>query len=266
MKTTSIMVMLWTLVSSFASHYKQVAAGAAILFPLTSSAQFATDYRPPYKAAFYPGSWSGVTIYEVRDFGDGLQGQFKFYTDVKIAPLASPHNDGSPSNIVWLGADTLLKLSPVGTLSLSATQLTGVSIIGAGATTVTGTGLNLTITTPTVQGNITPTITAAGSATVTTSGNTFTVNTPSVKRQEPLTVTTTTAGIATFTYGSTYSVAPNVQYNLGVGAGNKETIVPQTSTTTGCTFLVQLRSDVLGLLPSYAPVSGREVNIIVTEK
>lgn len=86
-----------------------------------------------------------------------------------------------------------------------------------------------------------------------------------LKRQETFTVNTNASGIATISY-SAYAAVPNIQFTLGVGTGNKETIVPQTATTTGATFLVQLRTDVLGLIPSYSNVVGREVNVLVTEK
>lgn len=114
---------------------------------------------------------------------------------------------------------------------------------------------------------VTQTITSGSGIIVSTSTstpNTFTVALS--KRTEIGTATTSTAGVVSFTYANTYTVVPNVQYNLGLGAGNKETIIPQTATTTGCSFLVQLRADVLGLLPSYSAVSGREVNISVIEK
>lgn len=89
---------------------------------------------------------------------------------------------------------------------------------------------------------------------------------PSSKRQQTFTGTTNASGLVTFTF-SAYPAVPNIQYTGGFGSGNKETIIPNAAyTTTSCTFYVQLRADVLGLLPSYSNVVGREVNAIVTEK
>lgn len=87
------------------------------------------------------------------------------------------------------------------------------------------------------------------------------------KKRETLTGTTNSSGLVTFTFANTYSVAPNIQYAMGFGANIKDTIIPNSApTTTSVTFLVQVRNDVLGLLPTYSNVSGREVNILVTEK
>lgn len=87
-----------------------------------------------------------------------------------------------------------------------------------------------------------------------------------VKRQITLTGTTNGSGIITFTFAA-FPVAPNVQYTGGFGTGNKETIIPNAATTTtSCSYYVQLRADVLGLLPSYSNVSGREVNVLISEK
>jgi len=87
-----------------------------------------------------------------------------------------------------------------------------------------------------------------------------------VKRQIPMTATTNSLGIVTFTFAA-FPVVPNIQYTGGFGTGNKETIIPAAApTTTSCSYKVELRSDVLGLLPTYSNVNGREVNILVSEK
>lgn len=87
------------------------------------------------------------------------------------------------------------------------------------------------------------------------------------KRQEPLTGTTNVSGLVTFTFLNTYSTVPNIQYQMGFGANIKDTIILNSApTTTTATFLVQVRNDVLGILPTYSNVPGREVNILVTEK
>lgn len=86
------------------------------------------------------------------------------------------------------------------------------------------------------------------------------------KRRETYSGATNSSGIYTITYATAFTVAPNVQFQLGLGASNKETILLSTSTTTGCSFYVQLRADVLGLLPSYSNVNARNVDVLVTEK
>jgi len=232
MKKTSILAIIWVIISSFASHYKQITLAATFISPLVVSAQFYTEYRAPYKAAFYPGNWSGKDLYVVRDEADGLIGEFKFNIPIKPFTLALPHNDGAPNNIVWLGSDTILKLSPISTLSLSATQLTGVSITGTGGTTVSGTGLNLTINTPTVQGNITPTITTTGILTSTVSGNTFTISAPA---QTPQTLSGSGTNTITLSDGGGTFVIPTgtvSPYTAGNGINITSNVISLTANTT----------------------------------
>lgn len=86
------------------------------------------------------------------------------------------------------------------------------------------------------------------------------------KRQQVFTGNTNSSGVVTFTF-TAYSAAPNIQYALGFGTTNKETIIPNAATTTtSCAYYVQARTDALGLLPAYSNVNNREVNVIVTEK
>jgi len=130
----------------------------------------------------------------------------------------------------------------------------------------------LTATSFTVTGGLqTQFLKADGTTTTLTGASGITYNTTTgiisrTKRQETYTVSTNASGVATVTYGTPYSVIPNVQYNLGVGAVVREVLTPVTSTVSGCSFIVQVRVDVLGLLPSYTNVNGREVNVLVTEK
>lgn len=92
------------------------------------------------------------------------------------------------------------------------------------------------------------------------------VTTANPKLSTPYSITTNSSGIATITYPVTYTVIPNVNGTMGLGASNKMTILLTTSTTTGCSFLIQLRADVLGLLPTYSNVNGQVVDVQVLEK
>lgn len=87
--------------------------------------------------------------------------------------------------------------------------------------------------------------------------------TPVIKRQERYTGTTNASGVYAVTYSSAFTnpiicVTP-------VGGTNKESQVV-TSTTSGFSIKVELRSDVVGLLPTYSNVNGRKVDVIVTEQ
>lgn len=75
--------------------------------------------------------------------------------------------------------------------------------------------------------------------------------------------TTNGSGVYTVTYGSSYSVKPHLVFSVE-GGTNKDTSVLTSTTTTGFSILVERRTDVLGLLPSYAAVSGITVNVTVT--
>lgn len=86
----------------------------------------------------------------------------------------------------------------------------------------------------------------------------------SVKQSVPYSGTTNSSGIYAVTFPVAYSVAPNIQANV-INGSNKQTIIP-TVTTTGFSCYVQLRADVLGLLPTYSNVNGAEIDVIVTSK
>jgi hypothetical protein len=71
------------------------------------------------------------------------------------------------------------------------------------------------------------------------------------------------SGVYAVTYGSAYSVKPHVVFSVE-GGTNKDTTVLTSTTTTGFSILVERRTDIVGLLPSYAAVSGITVNVTVT--
>lgn len=70
------------------------------------------------------------------------------------------------------------------------------------------------------------------------------------------------SGVYSVTYGAAYGAKPALVFSVE-GGTNKDTSV-LTSTTTGFSILVERRTDVLGLLPSYAVVSGLNVNVLVS--
>lgn len=86
-----------------------------------------------------------------------------------------------------------------------------------------------------------------------------------IKRQEAFSGTTNASGNYTITFSPAYSVAPNIQANI-IGGTNTNLIKLGTPTTTGVTVNVVNRTDVIGLLPSYANVTGAAVDVLVTSK
>lgn len=127
-----------------------------------------------------------------------------------------------------------------------------------------------------------------GSSPITTSG-TITVNLPTTvtagtygrvsvdqygrvtagKRQETYSGTTSGSGTYSVTFGTAYSVAPNIQANI-IGGTAKQFIVV-TVTTTGFTITAyQLNSvNLLGidvLLSTTATLNGSNIDVLITEK
>jgi hypothetical protein len=281
-----------------------------------------------------------TTYDRVNNFTDYLDSS---YVGRNFMPIHTAHD--SILNMKIMIANPVVSYS-AGTLHVNTSTLSmpSVTITGSGASTVTGTYPNITITTPTVQGNITQTIsltsnvisltgtgagsltiptqtvpltastvtaalnytplsntytppaqitqtlTGAGQTTVTSNANSFIINTsvPTysivqgqgvnlsqsgttytvslTKRQETYSASTATTGIVTITYGAAYSVTPNVQLQMGVGATNKYTCTPISSSTTGCSYRVEVRNDLLGLVPTYSNVSGQSVDFLITER
>lgn len=87
-----------------------------------------------------------------------------------------------------------------------------------------------------------------------------------LKRQDLYSGTTNSSGIYTITYPTSFVATPNIQYNLGTGSSNKWTILLTASSSTSCSFYVQLRTDIAGLLPTYSNVTGALIDVVVTEK
>lgn len=76
---------------------------------------------------------------------------------------------------------------------------------------------------------------------------------------------TDASGNYTVTYPSAYGSKPKVIFAVE-GGTNKDTSVLTSTTATGFTILVQRRTDVVGLLPTYAAVVGAVVNVSVTQQ
>lgn len=87
---------------------------------------------------------------------------------------------------------------------------------------------------------------------------------PTIKRQETYSGTTNGSGNYTVTFGTSYSVAPNIQVCL-ISPNVRDTPIVTVS-TTGFTVNIQRRTDVLGLLPTYANVVSGAVDVLITEK
>lgn len=85
------------------------------------------------------------------------------------------------------------------------------------------------------------------------------------KRQETYSGTTNSSGNYTVSFGTSYSVTPNIQANI-INGSNTNLIKITSISTTGFTVNVVNRTDVIGLLPSYTNVNSSSVDILITEK
>jgi len=93
----------------------------------------------------------------------------------------------------------------------------------------------------------------------------FTNDLPADKRQETYSGTTSGSGTYTVVFSNAFSLAPNIQANIINGTDTQFTRITAIS-TTGFTVTARLRTDVLGLLPTYSNVSGAAVDVLITEK
>lgn len=108
------------------------------------------------------------------------------------------------------------------------------------------------------------TVVLTGNNGITTSGTYPNFTIAKTKRQETYTGSTNASGNYTVTFGTAYSVAPNVIVTPISGVVTESWVV--TTSTTGFTVNVKNRVDVVGLLPSFNNVNGRTVDVLVTEK
>lgn len=86
-----------------------------------------------------------------------------------------------------------------------------------------------------------------------------------IKRQEKYSGATNASGNYTVSFGTPYAVAPNIQANI-IGGSNTQIIKITSVSASGFTVNVTNRTDVVGLLPTYANVTGAAVDVLITEK
>lgn len=101
---------------------------------------------------------------------------------------------------------------------------------------------------------------------VATSGNYNDLsNKPSIKRQETFTGTTNASGNYTVTFAQSFSTAPDVQAQM-VNPADNDFVRVTSITTTGCTVNARRRTDIVGLLPTFANLASASVTVLITER
>lgn len=85
------------------------------------------------------------------------------------------------------------------------------------------------------------------------------------KRMETYSGTTNGSGVYTVTFGTAYSVAPNIQANI-IGASDTQNLRITSVSTTGFTVTARNRTDIAGLVPTFSNASSLAVDVLITEK
>lgn len=127
--------------------------------------------------------------------------------------------------------------------------------------------LKANIASPTFTGTVTvPTPSTSGSATTKGYVDAAIAAFPIAKRQETYSVTTNASGVASVTFSTVYAVAPNIQINPTNFSSDNQFARVTAITTTGFTVLCRLRTDLVGLLPTFSNINGATVDILITAK
>jgi hypothetical protein len=92
-----------------------------------------------------------------------------------------------------------------------------------------------------------------------------TISLPIDKRRETYSGSSNGSGVYTVTFGTSYSVTPNIQANW-IGAADNQNLRVTAISTTGFSVLARNRVDVVGLLPTWTNVSGASIDVLITEK
>lgn len=199
----------------------------------------------------------------------GTSGQY-FCGDKTWQTLTIPTNTNQLTNgssylssiTSLIAAGSNISLSGSGTVA-SPYVITGTNSGGTVTSVTAGTGLSGgTITT---SGTISlPNTGTAGTYGIVTTDAQGRVT--SGKRQETYSGTTAvTTGVFTVTFTTPFSAAPNIQSSLINGADNQNLRVTNIA-TTGFTVLARTRTDIVGLVPTWANASGLAVDVLITEK
>lgn len=193
---------------------------------------------------------SGTTAQYVR--GDGSIATINFLTaevdgsttnEIELPSMSGQSgkilsNNGSSATWTTAAAGTVTSIT-------AGTGLNGGTITGSGTISMpnTGTaGIYGSVTTD-AQGRVT-----AG------------------KRTETYSVTTNASGVASVTFSTAYSAAPNIQAQATNFSSDNQFIRVTSITTTGFSIICRLRTDIAGLLPSFSNINGATVDVLITEK
>ena len=197
------------------------------------------------------------------------------YPSVQYWKFTSSTNDGTPTSIAWFDSSGYLKRSalPNWIITESDPKWTADKVNYYDKTTT----ININGTTQDLSSNRVWTI-AVGSVTsvgitgtefsiisspITTTGNIglalATTGITAGKDQIPYIGVTDAGGNYTVSFGKTYTSVPNMMAAL-INPNVRDTPIPVVTTVN-----IQRRTDVLGLLPTYANLAGGSIHVLITE-
>ena len=163
---------------------------------------------------------------------------------------------GDEKQLLWSPSDRYFKHMPK--LSLTTT--------GSGTATYNGSTNVMNVPTPAIPSQVNITSGIGISVTGTYPNITVSKN----KRQETYSGTTNVSGNYTVTFGTAYSVAPNIQANIVGGTALQRSIITNISTTG---FTVQALSQntntllgIINLVSGTTVINGSSIDVLITEK
>ncbi|MES2287545.1 MAG: hypothetical protein V4547_17760 [Bacteroidota bacterium] len=207
---------------------KSIVVGTALISNVYY-AQFTTVYNPLDSTCNYPGSWSSVLLYNVKDsIGVTNQGVFNINTDVfRLSKFKNTKNDGTPSSIIWLDNNGFGKRSPINSIPVSSNQVTlalGYIPIGSETQSLSLTSNSLSIK----SGSNTINTVILPSGTTYTSGTAISISGSTITNTAP-NATNTTSGYATGTVYNLTTTSAKVTFG---------TSSPSATITTAGTYLI----------------------------
>jgi len=192
--------------------------------------------------------WRGDKTWQTLNTTAVPEGTNLYYTDARARSSISLTTTGSGAATYSGGVLNI----PTNTGTVTSVGITGSDFNISGSPVTSSGNISLALSTTGVSAG------TYGRVTVDTKGRTT-----AGKAQVPYIGVTDASGNYTVSFGVTYATVPNIMVTL-INPNVRDTPLPVV-TTTGFTVNVQRRTDVIGLLPSYANVVGGAVHVLVTE-
>lgn len=242
---------------------KKLVLFALLLISLSSSAQLSFSYDPADTTWNNFGNWSGRYLYAQKDsFNVKDDFFFKFYIpNIYFLKHTYTRNDGTPTSLAWYSNEGKLQRSPSTALSITKSQISDFPSLATVAISGSYNDLSNKPTIPTISG-------VTGTFGIVTFSNGLA---SSGKRIETYSGTSNGSGVYTVTFGTSYSVAPNIQVSItNQSATNQYTRVSSVSTTgftiNAYSYVTNSLLGIISLTSTVSNLSGSTIDVLITEK